>query len=206
MKEIIVMAVTLLLSVTPSLTGAAVCMEPAVQICCGEFQIGSVSVTLHADIPEEWAYSIWNAEEEMSDWGILIQVEGEDNATIQIKGQHGTLNVSDFYPEPPETLITDQGLEAQYYKNKYETDDGEIFVDQYVVIGQMNSGFYGISLQMPQSIFDRNAETIQELLKSIEITEVQNEILTEEQASAFAGACFHLESFWSNLWHTYGTI
>ena len=206
MKEIINTVMASLLSVMLGLTGTVVFVEPDVPTCCNKFQVGSVSVTLHVNVPEEWNYFIWEAEEEGPDWGIRIQVEGEENAAIQISGQHGTLNVSDFYPEPPETLITDQGLEAQYYKNKYETDDGEIFVDQYVVIGQMNSGFYGISLQMPQSIFDRNAETIQELLKSIEITEVQNEILTEEQASAFAGACFHLESFWSNLWHTYGTI
>ena len=178
MKEIIAMVIAALLSVMPGFTGTVVYMEPDIQTCCSKFQVGSVSVILHVNVPEKWNYSIWEAEEEGPDWGIQIQVEREENATIQIRGQHGTLNVSDFYPEPPETLITDQGIEAQYYKNKYETNDGETFVDQYVVIGQKSSGFYGISLQMPQSIFDRNADSIQKLLKTIEITEVQNEILT----------------------------
>lgn len=180
MKEIIIMAVTSLLSVMPSVTGTAVYMEPSVQTCCGEFQVGSVSVTLHADIPEEWDYSVWDTAEEMPDWGIRIRVEGEDNAIIRISGQHGTLNVSGFYPEPPETLVTDQGTEAQYYKTEYKTNEGENFVDQHVVFGQMNSGFYGISVQMPKSMFEKNAESIQELLRSVEITESRKEMLTEE--------------------------
>ena len=97
--------------------------------------------------------------------------EGKEEALIAIRGQYGTLDVSGLYPGPPETFLTDQGREAQYYKQEYASDQGEVFIDRYLVFGQLDSGFYGVSIQMPRSVFDRNEEAIQTLLKSIRITE-----------------------------------
>ena len=50
-------------------------------------------------------------------------------------------------------------------------DDGEIYVNQQIVIGQMKSGFYGISLQMPKTIYDDHIESIRKVLESVKITE-----------------------------------
>ncbi len=136
-----------------------------------DFLVGSTSVTINAAIPNSWNYQKWDVEKGIIDWGIEIQVEGDENSIIMISGQYGTLNVSSLYPDEPETFVTDQGIEAQYYKDEYRTSEGEAYVNQHIVIGQLNSGFYGISIQMPKKNFDENAESIQELIKSVEILE-----------------------------------
>ena len=136
-----------------------------------DFQVGPVAVTIQALLPEGWESIPEDVEEGSPDWGIRILAEGKEEALIAIRGQYGTLNVSGLYPGPPETFLTDQGREAQYYKQEYASDQGEVFIDRYLVFGQLDSGFYGVSIQMPRSVFDRNEEAIQTLLKSIRITE-----------------------------------
>ena len=135
------------------------------------FQLDSVSVTLQVDIPDGWNYFKWDVEQEVPDWGLQIQIGDHENSIIMISGQHGTLNVSGLYPDPPEIFITNQGTEATYYKNEFEMDDGEIYVNQQIVIGQMKSGFYGISLQMPKTIYDDHIESIRKVLESVKIAE-----------------------------------
>ena len=135
------------------------------------FQLDPVSVTLQVDIPDGWNYFKWDVEQEVPDWGLQIQIGDHENSIIMISGQHGTLNVSGMYPDPPEIFITNQGTEAPYYKNEFEMDDGEIYVNQQIVIGQMKSGFYGISLQMPKTIYDDHIESIRKVLESVKITE-----------------------------------
>ena len=136
-----------------------------------DFQVGPVAVTIQALLPEGWESIPEDVEEGSPDWGIRILAEGKEEALIAIRGQYGTLDVSGLYPGPPETFLTDQGREAQYYKQEYASDQGEVFTDRYLVFGQLDSGFYGVSIQMPRSVFDRNEEAIQTLLKSIRITE-----------------------------------
>lgn len=136
-----------------------------------DFQVGPVAVTIQALLPEGWESIPEDVEEGSPDWGIRILAEGKEEALIAIRGQYGTLDVSGLYPGPPETFLTDQGREAQYYKQEYASDQGEVFIDRYLVFGQLDSGFYGVSIQMPRSVFDRNEEAIQTLLKSIRITE-----------------------------------
>ena len=136
-----------------------------------DFQVGPVAVTIQALLPEGWESVTEDVEEGSPDWGIRILAEGKEEALIAIRGQYGTLDVSGLYPGPPETFLTDQGREAQYYKQEYASDQGEVFIDRYLVFGQLDSGFYGVSIQMPRSVFDRNEEAIQTLLKSIRITE-----------------------------------
>lgn len=136
-----------------------------------DFQVGPVAVTIQALLPEGWESVTEDVEEGSPGWGIRILAEGKEEALIAIRGQYGTLDVSGLYPGPPETFLTDQGREAQYYKQEYASDQGEVFTDRYLVFGQLDSGFYGVSIQMPRSVFDRNEEAIQTLLKSIRITE-----------------------------------
>ena len=136
-----------------------------------DFQVGPVAVTIQALLPEGWESIPEDVDEGSPDWGIRILAEGKEEALIAIRGQYGTLDVSGLYPGPPETFLTDQGREAQYYKQEYASDQGEVFTDRYLVFGQLDSGFYGVSIQMPRSVFDRNEEAIQTLLKSIRITE-----------------------------------
>ena len=136
-----------------------------------DFRVGPVAVTIQALLPEGWESVTEDVEEGSPDWGIRILAEGKEEALIAIRGQYGTLDVSGLYPGPPETFLTDQGREAQYYKQEYASDQGEVFTDRYLVFGQLDSGFYGVSIQMPRSVFDRNEEAIQTLLKSIRITE-----------------------------------
>ena len=135
------------------------------------FQLDSVTVTIQVDIPDGWNYSKWDVEQEVPDWGLQIQIGDHENSIIMISGQHGTLNVSGMYPDPPEIFITNQGIEASYYKDEFEMDSGETYVNQHIVIGQMKSGFYGIILQMPREIYDDNIEPIQKLLESVKIVE-----------------------------------
>ena len=123
------------------------------------------------DIPDGWNYAKWDVEQEVPDWGLQIQIGDHENSIIMISGQHGTLNVSGMYPDPPEIFITNQGIEASYYKDEFEMDSGETYVNQHIVIGQMKSGFYGIILQMPREIYDDNIEPIQKLLESVKIVE-----------------------------------
>ena len=61
MKEIINTVMASLLSVMLGLTGTVVFVEPDVQTCCNKFQVGSASVTINVNVPEEWNYSIWEA-------------------------------------------------------------------------------------------------------------------------------------------------
>ena len=135
------------------------------------FQVGSVSVTMSMDVPEGWETVIWDVETEIPDWGIEIRADGKENARIMVKGQHGTLNVAQFYPEQPEAFATDQGREGLYYKGEYESEEGERFVDQHIVFGQLDSGFYGISIQMPKAVFEENQEAILDMLRSVKIVE-----------------------------------
>lgn len=136
-----------------------------------DFLVGSSSVTIDVAIPNGWNYRKWDVEEESADWGIEIRVECDEDSIIMISGQYGTLNVSGLYPNDPEIFVTDQGIKTQYYKDEYQTIEGETYVNQQIVIGQLNSGFYGISIQMSKKNFDNNAESIQKLLKSVKIFE-----------------------------------
>ncbi|HIY59635.1 MAG TPA: hypothetical protein H9831_02970 [Candidatus Eisenbergiella pullistercoris] len=157
-------------------TGTALSGRPqaeSVQKIYGVYPSGSFVAAIGADIPEGWEAVIWESEAEIPDWGIEIRAEGKENARIMVTGQHGTLNAAQFYPEQPDPFVTEQGREGLYYKGEYESE-GERFVDQQIVFGQLDSGFYGISIQMPKAVFEENQETILEMLRSVEIMEKKN--------------------------------
>lgn len=61
-----------------------------------DFQVGPVTVTIQALLPEGWESIPEDVEEGSPDWGIRILAEGKEEALIAIRGQYGTLDVS--YP------------------------------------------------------------------------------------------------------------
>ena len=44
-------------------------------------------------------------------------------------------------------------------------------MDQHIVFGELDSGFYGISIQMPKAVFEENQEAILDMLRSVKIVE-----------------------------------
>ena len=157
-------------------TGTALSGRPqaeSVQKIYGVYPSGSLVGAIGAGIQEGWEAVIWESEAEIPDWGIEMRAGGKENGRIMVTGQHGTLNAAQFYPGQPDPLVTEEGREGLYYKGEYESE-GERFVDQQIVFGQLDSGFYGISIQMPKAVFEENQETILEMLRSVEIMEKKN--------------------------------
>lgn len=57
-------------------------------------------------IPEDWKYTIWDVEEESTDWGYSVNADGREDASFRIFGQFGTLT-ADGYSNGPEAFQTE---------------------------------------------------------------------------------------------------
>jgi len=123
-------------------------------------------------IPEDWKYTIWDVEEESPQWGYFIQVLGRDDATFDIFGQFGTLTAND-YSNGPKSVQTSQGLTGQYSWDEYMLDDKNPAIQGMIVFDTELAGFYGVSFNMPKSVYNENKDIIDKVFQSIVIKEAQ---------------------------------
>lgn len=123
-------------------------------------------------MPEDWKYTIWDVEEESPDWGYSVQANGTDDATFRIFGQFGTLT-ADGYSNGPKSFQTSQGLTGQYSWDEYMLDDKNPAIQGMIVFDTELAGFYGVSFNMPKSVYSENKDIIDEVFQSIVIKEAQ---------------------------------
>lgn len=121
-------------------------------------------------MPEDWKYTIWDVEEESPQWGYSIQVLGKDDATFYIFGQFGTLTAND-YSNGPKSVQTSQGLTGQYFWDEYMLDDKNPAIQGMIVFNTELLGFYGVSFNMPKSVYSENKDIIDKVFQSIVIKE-----------------------------------
>lgn len=132
------------------------------------FQPYEQAVAISVQLPEDWDYTIWDVEAESPDWGYTVQVNGRDDAVIQIRGQFGTLT-ADGYSNGPESFQTSQGLTGQYSWDEYLLDDNTPAIQGIAVFDTELSGFYGVSFNMPKSVYDENKNSMEKVFQSIVI-------------------------------------
>lgn len=63
------------------------------------------------------------------DWGFLIFLEGKNEASCSVFGQHGTLSVERLYPNRPETFTTESGMNALLYMDKILLEDNTYLIE-----------------------------------------------------------------------------
>ncbi|MCM1262953.1 MAG: hypothetical protein NC313_09555 [Butyrivibrio sp.] len=130
------------------------------------------AVEISLQIPENWEYTIWDANEESSDWGYSLKVLGRNDADINILGQSGTLT-ADGYSNGPTSFQTSNELAGQYYWDEYMLDDKSPAIQGIIVLDTELAGFYGISFNMPKSVYSENKNIIDKVFQSIVIKESQ---------------------------------
>ena len=130
------------------------------------------NVEISFQMPEDWEYTAWDITEESPDWGYSIKVQGRDDANFRIFGQFGTLTADD-YSNGPEAFQTSQELTGQYFWDEYMLDDGNPAIQGTIVFDTELSGFYGISFNMPKSVYSENKDIINDVFQSIVIREAQ---------------------------------
>ncbi len=142
------------------------------------------AVEISFQMPEDWKYTIWDVEEESTDWGYSVKVNGKDDATFSIFGQFGTLT-ADVYSNGPKSFQTSQGLTGQYSWDEYMLDDKNPAIQGIVVFDTELAGFYGVSFNMPKSVYSESKNIIDKLFQSIVIKETGTPIEgTDIQESA----------------------
>ncbi len=130
------------------------------------------AVEISLQMPEDWNYTLWDVEEESPDWGYSVKVQGREDSIFSIFGQHGTLT-ADGYSNGPKSFQTSQGLTGQYSWDEYTLDDGNPAIQGGIVFDTELAGFYGVSFNMPKSIYSENKEIIDKVFQSIVIKEAQ---------------------------------
>ena len=130
------------------------------------------AVEISLQMPEDWNYTLWDVEEESPDWGYSVKVQGREDSIFSIFGQHGTLT-ADGYSNEPKSFQTSQGLTGQYSWDEYMLDDGNPAIQGQIVFDTELAGFYGVSFNMPKSIYSENKEIIDKVFQSIVIKEAQ---------------------------------
>ena len=130
------------------------------------------AIEISLQIPEDWKYTIWDAENESPDWGYSINMYEGENVNFNIFGQFGTLTAADYSNEP-KSFQTSQELTGQYFWDEYMLDDGNPAIQAIAVFDTELAGFYGVSLNMPKSIYSENKDIIDEIFQSIVIREAQ---------------------------------
>lgn len=123
-------------------------------------------------IPEDWNYTIWDVDEESPDWGYIVNAFGREDATFHILGQFGTLTAND-YSNGPKSVQTSQGLTGQYFWDEYMLDDKNPAIQGMIVFDTELPGFYGVSFNMPESIYSENKDIIDKMIQSIVIKQAQ---------------------------------
>lgn len=130
------------------------------------------AVEISLQMPEDWNYTLWDVEEESPDWGYSVKVQGREDSIFSIFGQHGTLT-ADGYSNEPKSFQTSQGLTGQYSWDEYMLDDGNPAIQGRIVFDTELAGFYGVSFNMPKSIYSENKDIIDKVFQSIVIKEAQ---------------------------------
>jgi len=130
------------------------------------------AVEISLQMPEDWSYTLWDVKEESPDWGYSVKVQGREDAIFSIFGQHGTLT-ADSYSNGPKSFQTSQGLTGQYSWDEYTLDDGNPAIQGGIVFDTELAGFYGVSFNMPKSIYSENKDIIDKVFQSIVIKEAQ---------------------------------
>jgi len=136
------------------------------------FKLYERAVEISLQMPEDWEYTIWDVEEESTDWGYSVHVDGREDADFQIFGQFGTLT-ADGDPNGPEAFQTSQGLTGLYYWDEYTLDDGSPAIQGMIVFDTELADFYGASFNMPESVYSENKDIIDKMFQSIVIKEAQ---------------------------------
>ena len=130
------------------------------------------AVEISLQMPEDWNYILWDVEEESPDWGYSVKVQGREDAIFSIFGQHGTL--TDDSSNGPKSFQTSQGLTGQYSWDEYTLDDGNPAIQGTIIFDtELLAGFYGVSFNMPKSIYSENKDIIDKVFQSISIKEAQ---------------------------------
>ena len=131
------------------------------------------AVEISLQMPEDWDYTLWDVEEESPDWGYSVKVQGREDAIFSIFGQHGTLTDADS-SNGPKSFQTSQGLTGQYFWDEYTLDDGNPAIQGTIIFDtELLAGFYGVSFNMPKSIYSENKDIIDKVFQSIVIKEIQ---------------------------------
>ncbi|MDE6622497.1 MAG: hypothetical protein K2K74_18805 [Lachnospiraceae bacterium] len=119
-------------------------------------------------IPKDWNCTV---DEDAMDWGFLIQVNNQEDASIRIYGQYGTINVGQFYTDAPTDFTTSSGLNGKFYQEKRTGEDGS-FIDGYIVFDLKS---YGVSFSMPETVYNEYKDTLQAIFLSIKIENIYTE-------------------------------
>lgn len=131
-----------------------------------------VVVEISFQMPEDWNYILQDVEEEFPQWGYSVKVPGREDAIFSIFGQYGTLTANGS--NGPKSFQTSQGLIGQYFWDEYIHDDGNPAIQGTIIFDtELLAGFYGVSFNMPKSIYSENKDIIDKVFQSIVIKEAQ---------------------------------
>lgn len=118
-------------------------------------------------MPGNWNYTIYEGE---PDWGFVIQVNNQENASVDIYGQYGTLNVGDSYTDAPTDFETSSGMKGKFYQKKRTGEDGSSYVEGDIVFDIDYS--YDAHFSMPESVYNEYKDTLRAIFLSIKIENV----------------------------------
>lgn len=118
-------------------------------------------------MPGNWSYTIYEGE---PDWGFVIQVNNQENASVDIYGQYGTLNVGDSYTDAPTDFETSSGMKGKFYQEKRTSEDGSSYVEGDILFDTDYS--YDIRFSMPESVYNEYQDTLRAIFLSIKIENV----------------------------------
>ncbi|MDE6984300.1 MAG: hypothetical protein K2O99_07150 [Lachnospiraceae bacterium] len=130
------------------------------------------AIEISFQIPEDWEYTIEDIIEEYPDWGYSVKAFGREDTHFYIVGQFGTMTVAD-YSNGPNSFQTSQGLTGQYSWDEYMLDDGSPAVQGQLVFDTELVGFYGVSFNLPKSVYSENKDIIDKVFQSIVIRQAQ---------------------------------
>ncbi|MDE5823899.1 MAG: hypothetical protein K2H91_04345 [Lachnospiraceae bacterium] len=117
-------------------------------------------------MPKDWSYTV---DEDTFEWGFLIQVNNQEDSSIRIYGQQGTVNVEQFYTEAPTDFETSSGLKGKYYQEKRTNESDTSYVEGDIVF---DLKLYGVHFYMPENVYNEYKETLQTIFLSINIEDI----------------------------------
>lgn len=123
--------------------------------------------SISVQVPKEWncktveSYAGDENTEGSPDSGIEIYIDGDDSSDIYIFRQVGKIEALTQDVESSSSFENQTGLKGTYYKMK----DSERVSDLIV----FDNAFYGVSITMDESLYERNEKKIDSLLDSIGI-------------------------------------
>lgn len=118
-------------------------------------------------MPGNWSYTIYEGE---PNWGFVIQVNNQENASVDIYGQYGTLNVGDVYTDAPTDFETSSGMKGKFYQEKRTGEDGSSYVNGDILFDTDYS--YDVRFSMPESVYNEYKDTLRAIFSSIKIEDI----------------------------------